>query len=65
MYQAIDAIFKLYEHMTNKQVFIAFDKADKYTSDVLRIAQDNTVLKLYKDGGELYGTAWNKEENKQ
>ena len=62
---SIEGIFKLYESMTNKQVFIAFDKADKYTSDVLRIAQDNTVLKLYRDGGELYGTAWNKEENKQ
>ncbi len=39
--------------------------ADKYLGKIKLIYIDNTVLKLYKDGGELYGTAWNKGENKQ
>lgn len=54
-------ILKLYT-TTEKQVFIAFDKANSYKSDeVSKIIKSHKVISLYPDGGELFGYSWSKE----
>ncbi len=60
---SIDGIMKIYER-SKKQIFIAFDKQNAYMPETRRILRENMVLKLSVDGSELYGKAWNKEENR-
>lgn len=59
--QAIDGIMKIYEK-SQKQIFIAFDKQDAYSSDTQKILSEHCVLKLSDNNCELYGRSWNKEE---
>ena len=58
---SVDGIIKIYSNY-KKQIFIAFDKHLSYTDDVAKIIEENTVLTLYANGGELYGYSWNKEQ---
>lgn len=56
-----DGIVRIYTS-TSKQIFIAYDKQDDCRPETKRLLESNTVLKLSDNGHELYGRAWNKEE---
>lgn len=58
---SIDGIMKIYAS-SKKQIFIAFDKQDAYTTETRKIVSDNQVLKLSNNHCELYGQSWNVEE---
>ncbi len=45
--------------LKGKQVFIAFDKADAYTSETFMIIEKAAVLRL-SVGNELFGTSWSR-----
>lgn len=46
---------------SEKQIFLAFDRADRYTSQVNAVAEKHTVITHGSDGRTLYGHAWNKK----
>ena len=48
---------KLYALEKEKQIFIAFRSVKNYSKEVQKLIEKNTVLSLYVDGGELYGTS--------
>lgn len=54
---AIEKILELYIQ-TKKQVIIAFDKQNSYTSEAQRILNENTILRLAPGGEELFGKSW-------
>ena len=58
---SIDGIMKIYAS-SKKQIFIAFDKQDAYTTETRKTVSDNQVLKLSNNHCELYGQSWNVEE---
>lgn len=58
----IEKIIQLYVQIKG-QVFIAFDRLPTYTEATQKIIDTSTKLRLYENGGELYGRAWNKTDN--
>ena len=44
-----------------KQVFLAYDTLDSYGSETRKLLEANAVLELSPGGNELFGWAWNKE----
>ena len=54
----LEKLFELYSN-TQKQVFIAIDKQESYTSRVAELLEETMVLKLDPDGNELFGRSWN------
>lgn len=53
---------KLYALENDKQIFTAFCSIKNYSSEIQKIIEDKTVLKLFVNGGELYGTSeWTKQ----
>ncbi|EEH64266.1 hypothetical protein HMPREF0044_0555 [Gleimia coleocanis DSM 15436] len=42
-------------------VFLAFDRASRYTDRVMEIVEQNTVIELDRDAKSLYGRAWNRK----
>ncbi len=60
-----EAMIKLFElfNESEKQIFVAIDKAESYSDDntVPAVFRDTTVLEL-SAGHELFGRAWNKSE---
>ena len=44
---------------SERQIFIAFDKADSTTEKAHEILEDTTILRL-SDGNELFGRSWSK-----
>ena len=56
-------IIKAYDAQkaSGKQVFIAFDRLDKYDTETQETMNTNCVLGLSPGGNELFGRAWNKE----
>jgi hypothetical protein len=64
-YDMVEGIMKLYEqHSGTKQIFIAFEKLDAYTTETQRIVDSNAVLRLKDGEGKLYGKSWNTEGEK-
>ena len=47
---------------SNRQVFIAFDKADSTTEKAHQILEETAILRL-SDGNELFGRSWSKYES--
>ena len=45
-----------------KQIFLAFDRADRYTPRVNEIADAHTVIRLGPAPNTLFGQAWNKRK---
>ena len=43
---------------SEKQIFIAFDKAQAYTERTEQILNDTAVLRLNPNGEELFGWCW-------
>lgn len=50
---------------SKKQIFLAFDRADRYTQRVYDIVDEHTVIQLGADEETLFGTAWNKINKEQ
>ncbi len=59
--EPIDGIMELYME-SNKQVFIAFDKAHAYSEETGRILEETAVLRLDEGGNELFGWCWAKKK---
>ncbi|MCL1990921.1 MAG: DUF2326 domain-containing protein [Defluviitaleaceae bacterium] len=57
--RTLEAILRLYTQ-TQKQVFIVLDKQSSFSKDMQSILEKTEVLRLFSGGGELFGTAWNK-----
>lgn len=49
---------------SNRQVFIAFDKADSTTAKAHKILDETAILRL-SDGNELFGRSWSKYESNE
>lgn len=64
---ALARIFEIYatERDVGKQVFIAFDAIDAFSEKTQRLLHENEVLYLSPEGNELFGWAWNKEEEEK
>lgn len=60
--ETIDGIMQIYTE-SEKQIFIAFDRASSYNSNISSIVYDNTRLELGIDGHELYGMNWKSNED--
>lgn len=58
------AIIKVYhdQKQQGKQVFMAYDTLDAYYRGTRELIEENAVLQLSPGGNELFGWAWNKEE---
>ena len=59
---AIEKILELYVQ-SNKQIFISIDKIQSPPPKSIDIINENKVLTLYPNGGELFGRCWNKKQN--
>ena len=57
-------IMRLYAAMEakGKQVFLAYDTLDSYGDETRSLLEANAVLELSPGGNELFGWAWNKED---
>lgn len=55
---AIEKILEKYI-MSDKQIFISFDKIKSYTQKSQKILRSNKVLELSVGGQELFGRSWN------
>lgn len=58
-----DGIISIYDNQ-DKQIFISYDKQGDCRPETKQRLEKNAVIKLYADGGELYGRSWNKENTK-
>jgi hypothetical protein len=58
---ALEKILELY-NTSPKQVIIALDKEDSYTEKTQQLLRKSEILRLYPDGGELFGWSWNTEK---
>lgn len=58
------AIIRVYydQKQKGKQVFMAYDTLDAYDKETRELVEENAVLQLSPGGNELFGWAWNKEE---
>lgn len=56
----LDRIILKYGTVQNKQIFIALDEIDKLERKTQNLINEKTRIKLYSNGGELFGEAWNK-----
>lgn len=56
-------IIKIYQAQASKgkQVFMAYDTLDSYGDETRKRVEENAVLFLSPEGNELFGWAWNKE----
>lgn len=56
----VKALVKLYAQQ-KKQIFLAFEKAERYGSETAKTIADHTVLSLHQNGGELFGRSWSQK----
>lgn len=58
------AIIRVYydQKQKGKQVVMAYDTLDAYDKETRELVEENAVLQLSPGGNELFGWAWNKEE---
>ena len=61
---ALEKILSIYTNQ-QKQIFIALDKESSYTPRSQELLSSSAVLRLYPDGGELFGQAWNEEKQEE
>lgn len=59
---AIERIMEQYI-TSGKQIVIALDKQESYSQITKKILEENSVLNLYPNGGELFGRSWGKTSN--
>ena len=61
--EPLEQIFKLYESeskgtLSEKQIFVAFDKESSFSKDLQEILHKTAVITLGKNGNELFGYSW-------
>lgn len=61
-FDRVSEIINIYTRIS-KQIFIAIDGISKYSTDAQQKLESNTVLKLGKDGNELFGKSWGVKKN--
>lgn len=61
-YETVERILQLYSEEKDKQIFIAFDRAESYDVEAQDIIKKNTVLKLNEDEEALFGWKWSRKE---
>ena len=57
--EALEEILSYYSHQ-EKQIFIALDKEESYSQQSQKYLKNAEVLRLFPNGGELFGHAWNR-----
>ena len=57
----IQKLLELYSQ-SGKQIFIALDKSNSYTETATAILEKSAILRLSKDGEELFGRSWSNIE---
>ena len=55
-----NVLFKLYNQVTNKQVFVAFDAPDDEDEETRNLLYDRKVVQLFPGPRSLFGRQWNK-----
>ena len=64
--EPIEGIMKLYKNFnTDKQIFIALDKAQSYSDVTREILESTEVIHLDEHGNQLYGENFAKNDNKK
>lgn len=58
--KSLEGIIRFYSNQT-KQIFISLDKKESFTPTTQIMLTESTILRLYPNGGELFGKAWNEE----
>lgn len=58
--EAVENIINQYINC-NKQVFVALDKQNSYTETTSTLLEKYARIKLYPNGGELFGHSWGKK----
>ncbi len=61
---AIENILAQYS-ACGKQIIIALDKQDSYSTRIATELEEHTVLRLAPDGNELFGRSWSKHANEE
>lgn len=64
-YDTVFEILRLYEREKDKQIFIAFDRADSYNEETQDIVERNVVLRLNDDKEALFGWKWSRKDNNE
>lgn len=59
--EGLEGILQCYLEQ-KKQVFITFDKEKSYSKECQEILRQTEVLRLYPNGGELFGSSWNNKK---
>ena len=59
--EGLEGILQCYLEQ-EKQVFITFDKEKSYSKECQEILRQTEVLRLYPNGGELFGSSWNNKK---
>lgn len=59
-YSRVERTFKLYNQISNKQIFVAIDKTTNLNDEARDIIKSHTKLHLSPGGNELFGWYWGK-----
>lgn len=59
----LTGLLNCYNEAKNKQIFISIHKENNLEKEALSVIQENTVLRLYENGGELFGRSFATKRN--
>ena len=57
----LENLIKLYAQEKDKQIFLSIDETEKLNSDTAKLIEQNSVIHLHQNGGELYGNYWGRK----
>lgn len=64
-YPRVERTFKLYNQISNKQIFVAVDRTTNLNDEAREIIKSHTKLYLSPGGNELFGWYWGKPKEMQ
>lgn len=62
--EPVEGLFRLY-NKSKKQIFIAIDRINVFSSEVQQIISNHEVIKLGNDDKALFGFTWSKEKSEE